>query len=171
MLIMLIQEVVGNDSEYMQRVENAFKQYSDTVFKLAYSRCGANYSDAQDVMGEVFLRLAKYKPDIQTEEHMKAWLLRATINCSKSMQTSAWHRHTVAMPEHIAVSMDEESSSVYNAVTELPVKLRTAIHLFYYEDYTVEEIAKTMGANPNTVKSWLRRGREKLKEKLCEEDL
>lgn len=154
--------------DYMPTAEAIFLRYSDMVFRLAYSRC-RSYSDAQDVTMEVFHKLIRYKPHFESDEHTRAWLVRVTINCSGTLLTSAWHRHTEAMPEHIAVSMKEEDRTVFDAVMSLPVKYRTAIHLFYYEDYSIAQIAQAMGANENTVKSYLKRGREKLKEILKEE--
>ena len=167
----LIQSHTETDSEYMQRVEEAFNKYADMVFALAYSRCNANYSDAQDVTGEVFYRLACKKRNISTEEHLKAWLLHVTVNCSKSLQTNAWHRKTEAISETMCTEADDENSYIYDAVMQLPVNIRTAIHLFYYEDYSIEQTAKAMSANTNTVKSWLRRGRERLRELLSDIDI
>lgn len=170
MLMLLLQNNLQTDDPYMKTAENAFIRYSDMVFALAYSRCGANYSDAQDITGEVFYRLVRKKPEFESDEHMRAWLVRVTLNCTASMQTTAWHKNTVSLTESpVTQAMDEEDSEVYAAVLSLPVKLRTAIHLFYYEDYSVEDIAKAMGAKPNTVKSWLKRGRDSLRNKLKDE--
>ena len=63
----------------------------------------------------------------------------------------------------------EEKSDVYYAVQKLPDKYRTVIHLYYYEGYSVEEIADILSAKDSTVKSWMRRARIKLKELLKED--
>ena len=157
------------NEDYTPTAETIFLKYSDMVFRLAYSRCGGNYSDAQDVTMDVFHRLMRAKPHFESDEHTRAWLVRVTINCSKSFYMSAWQRHTEAMPEHIAVEMQEDDREVYDAVMSLPVNQRTAIHLFYYEDYSIAQIAEAMKTNENTVKSHLRRGRERLREILKDE--
>ena len=65
------------------------------------------------------------------------------------------------------VSEDEApDSTVYDAVMKLPEKYRTAIHLYYYEEYSVKEIAAAMRTTESTVKSWLHRARGLLKEEL-----
>ena len=55
---------------------------------------------------------------------------------------------------------------MWEAVKSLPVKYREVIHLFYHEGYQTVQIAKVLGRNESTVRSDLRRGREKLKEVL-----
>ena len=107
-------------------------------------------------------------PDFQSEEHIKAWLIRVTLNCSKSIFTTSWHKKTVPLSERedMPVFDTNEKSDVYYAVAELPQKYRAVIHLFYYEDMSVEQISKYLKANPSTVKSQLSRGRKMLGEKL-----
>lgn len=58
---------------------------------------------------------------------------------------------------------------MWDAVKSLPVKYREVIHLFYYEGYPVKEIAGILQRKESTIRSDLRRGREKLKNILKEE--
>ena len=58
---------------------------------------------------------------------------------------------------------DNDTSEVYEAVMALPEKYRIVIHLFYYEDYSIKEIAHIIGIKENTVKSQLSRARKMLK--------
>ena len=58
---------------------------------------------------------------------------------------------------------EEQNSELYYAVLKLPLKYRTVIHLFYYEQYSVAQIAQYLGRNESTIKSQLKRGREMLK--------
>ena len=62
----------------------------------------------------------------------------------------------------------EESSELFEAVMTLPEKYRITIHLFYYEDYSVNEIADIQKISVSNVKTRLSRGRMLLKEKLKE---
>ena len=59
--------------------------------------------------------------------------------------------------------------SLFEAVMRLPEKYRTVIHLFYYEDYSVREIADLLKHGEGTVKSQLSRGRALLKSQLAED--
>lgn len=149
------------------KVMTYFDTYANMVYRLALART-KNKSDADDVLGEVFLRLMKSQHKITCDEHCKAWLIRATINCSNSFLSSFWHGNILPLSEAFAFN-DEHESDVYFATLELPVKYRTVIHLFYYEELTVAEISKTLGIKEATIKSQLHRGRELLKITLKEE--
>ena len=148
------------------------RKYADMVYKLAYSRTGSTF-DADDILQEVFLRYIRADKTYNDEEHRKAWLLRITINCTKSFLTSAWNRHTDyeepdpnVGAEDPAIRAAETKSDVMKALMSLPEKYRTAIYLFYYEDLSVAQIAKTVGTSETNIKTRLSRGRELLKEKL-----
>lgn len=141
--------------------EAILKTYGMMVYKLALSQT-RNRSDAQDVFQEVFLRLVKNKKPFDNEEHIKAWLLRVTINCSKKLFLSSWRKKTEELIVDIPFE-EEQSSELYYAVMDLPLKYRTVIHLFYYEQYSIAQIAQYLERNESTVKSQLRRGRELLK--------
>ena len=141
------------------------EKYFDMVYKLALSQTKECHL-AEDVTSDVFLKFIASGKDFESEEHIKAWLIRVTLNCAKSIFSSSWFKKTVPLLETITAEMPEEESEVYAAVLKLPQKYRAVIHLFYYEGYSVSEIAKIMDAKESTVKSHLFRGREMLKEKL-----
>ena len=144
-----------------------FETYGDMIYRLALVRT-KNVADAEDVVQEVFLRCLKHNPVFQSAEHQKAWLIKVALNCSKTLLGSAFRRHSVPEDAMGELSSEDETpdSTVYDAVLKLPEKYRTAIHLYYYEDYSVREIASAMRATESTVKSWLHRARGMLKETL-----
>ena len=146
--------------EYKISAAQAFEKYSDMVYRLAVARV-KNKHDADDILQEVFLRFIKCKDKVENEEHLKALLIRFTINCSKSLITSSWFKRTEPLSESLSVR--DEYSDTLDAVLRLPQKYRTVIHLHYYMGYSVEEIAKIIKSKPSTVKSQLHRARQKLK--------
>ena len=146
--------------EYKISATQAFEKYSDMVYRLAFARV-KNKSDADDVLQEVFLRFIKHKDKVENDEHLKALLIRITINCSKTLLTSSWFKRTEPLNENLSVQ--DEYSDTLDAVLRLPQKYRTVIHMHYYMGYSVEEIAKILKSKPSTVKSWLHRARQKLK--------
>lgn len=146
--------------EYKISAAEAFKKHSDMVYRLAVARVKNKY-DADDVLQEVFLRFIKAKDKVENEEHLKALLIRITINCSKSMMTSSWFKRTEPLSESFGVS--DKYSDTLDAVMRLPQKYRTVIHLHYYMGYSVDEIAGILKTKPSTVKSQLHRARQKLK--------
>lgn len=146
--------------EYKISAAEAFKKHSDMVYRLAVARVKNKY-DADDILQEVFLRFIKCKDSVENDEHLKALLIRITINCSKSMLTSSWFKRTEPLNENLSVT--DECSDTLDIVMRLPQKYRTVIHMHYYMGYSVEEIAAILKSKPSTVKSWLYRARQKLK--------
>lgn len=151
-------------------LENVIWQYQDRLYKISFSVC-KNTADAEDVVQDTFVKYHQSKKQFESEEHMRAWLIRVCINLSKNVVTSLWNRNRIPWDEHIEGFYFEEESDrrLFDAVMSLPLKYRIAIHLFYYEDYSVREIAQVIRKQEGTVKSHLSRGRKLLKQQLKEE--
>jgi RNA polymerase sigma-70 factor (ECF subfamily) len=145
--------------------EAVLRDYSDMVYRLALSQL-KHKADAEDVFQEVFLRLIKPGKPFENEEHLKAWLIRVTINRCNKLRTTAWFRRTVALENDSLSETILERSEVYDAVLELPPKYRTVIHLFYYEDMSIADIGKALDMKTSTVTSQLSRARNMLRKKL-----
>lgn len=145
-------------------LEEMIEKYSNMVYRLAMTRTGKK-ENSEDVFQEVFLRLSRKMPKFENEEHEKAWLIRVTINCSKNLLNSGFLKHRSDTEEELSFET-KERHDVYYAVSELPLKYRTIIYLYYYEGYKINEISKILKIKENTVKSQLSRAREKLKTKL-----
>ncbi len=142
------------------------EKYFNMIYKLAIAET-KDVHTAEDVTSDVFLKFMQTNKAFESEEHIKAWLLRVTINTSKSFFSSSWFKKTVPLEETLeAAEIPEEESEVYLAVMKLPEKYRTVIHLFYYEELTVREISEVINSNESTVKSQLSRARAMLKEIL-----
>jgi len=151
--------LISNDT-----IEQILEKYSDTVYRIAFSKL-KNKADADDLTQEVFLRYIRFKPTFENSEHEKAWFIRTTINCSINLVKSAWFRKTDPLEDNLTTELAEKSE-VYYAVLELDEKYRTVVHLFYYEDLTIQEISNVLQKKETTVKSLLHRARNKLKQKL-----
>ena len=145
----------------------AVSRYGAMVYRLAYAQTRSRH-DADDVFQEVFLRYHRFAPAFETEEHQRAWLLRVTANCAKSLFTAPWRQRTVPL-EDVYAYTDPAESAVDQAMAQLPAKYRAVVHLFYYEGYDTGEIAGILGRRPSTVRAQLTRARQKLKELLKEE--
>lgn len=150
--------------------EEAFKKYSDTVYRLAFVRTKSR-NDSDDILQEVFLRYIKVWEKMESEEHVKAMLIRITVNCSNSLKSSAWFKKTAALDEQLPDVSRISDTNVLEEVLKLPLKYRTVIHLHYYCGYSVNEIARIEKLNPSTVKTHLSRARNLLKNTLSAEDL
>lgn len=143
-------------------------RWGDMVWRLALART-RHIQDSEDVFQEVFSRFFRHQENLDSDEHRKAWLIRCTLNCTNTLLSARWRTH-LPLEEAVTQAMEPEDREVYQAVLALPRKYRTALHLHYYEGYSVAEIAALTGAREGTVKSWLSRGREKLAAELKGDD-
>lgn len=139
------------------------KTHSTAMFRAAYAVL-KNRDDAEDVVQEAFIKLMDKNPDFTDEEHMKAWLLRVTINISKNM-LKASYRKNESVTEDIEYTQSKPDE-VLPCVMNLEENYRTVIHLYYYEGYSIKEIATILNLPSATVGTRLKRGRAKLKKML-----
>lgn len=146
-------------------VENALNLFGDAVLRLAYSYLKTR-EDAEDVVQDTLIRLMQSGEIFENEEHMKAWMLRVAANLCKDILKSSRRQKEVAMVEGYEEGVEDEyntgENDVMKAVMSLPEKYRSVIHLYYFEEYATKEIAVIMGKKEATVRSLLKRGREKL---------
>ena len=158
-------------------VEKLIEQYQKHVFAAAFSVC-QNIADADDVVQDTFLKYHYSKKEFESQEHIKAWLLRVAINKAKDHLRSFWKRNTISIEELIIASPDteeltfaqkDEGKRILENVMKLPTKYRIVIHLFYYDDLSVAEIAKILGISESNVKTRLSRARNMLKKEILEE--
>jgi len=149
--------------------EEVIQRYQDTIYRIAFTYC-RNSADAQDIAQEVFIRYINKDPILAGEEHLKAWLIRVTINTAKSMLHSSWSKKVIPLSEHEPICADDWSRvDTYHAVMSLPEKYLSVIMLYYFEDYSVREIAKILKRTETAVQTQLQRAREMLKTKLKED--
>ncbi len=147
----------------------AAETYLDMVYRIALNWFRVP-ADAEDAAQNAMLRLWRTDTDFQSEDHLRRWLVRVTVNECKRLAMRPWCRRTASLercPE--PVFDDREKRELYQAVMDLPGKYRLPLYLYYYEGYAVDEVGEIMGLNPSTVQTRLARGREKLKKTLTEE--
>ena len=145
------------------------EQYRDRLFAAAFQVCG-NAADAEDAAQEALLCYHLSDKEFENQEHIRAWLLRVAVNWAKNISRSFWRRNTVPLEEYMeTLEFDcQESRDIFREVMALPEKYRLVIHLYYYEDYSVQEISRILGIRVSNVKVRLSRGRQMLKATLQE---
>ncbi len=141
--------------------------YGDSILRLAYSYLH-NMSDAEDILQESLIQFLKTQPELTDPVKEKAWMLRVAGNLSKNRIKYNKLRLTDELQESLASDQRDDLSYVWEAVKQLPDKYREVVHLFYYEGYATKEIADILGRNESTVRSDLKRGRERLRQILEE---
>ena len=144
------------------------EKYIDTVYRVAFSML-KNPHDSDDVTQEVFLKLYTARGEFQSEAHVKNWLVKVTVNTCRNVFRTPW-RKVEDIEEYAQTLAFEtpEQSDLFLAVNSLDRKYRIAVHLYYFEGYSVREIGEILGVSENTVSTRLARARGKLKAILTE---
>ena len=150
-------------------VQELMNMYKNNVYATAFSIC-KNASDAEDVVQDTFLQYYMTHKNFDNEQHIRAWLLRVAINKAKNIQSSFWCRNRMSLDDFMETLSFEtpETKELFEEVMKLPEKYRVVVHLFYYEDYSIKEIAKILRTTESNIKVRLSRGRAKLKDALKE---
>lgn len=153
-----------------QSIQELVASYQNNLYAVAFSIC-KNAEDAEDVVQETFIRYYTSNKEFENEQHIRAWLIRVVINKAKNVNHTFWRRNKVSLEEYMEtlVFKTPESRDLFETVMKLPEKYRIVIHLFYYEDYAIREIADILKISESNVKVRLSRGRKLLKEALKEE--
>jgi len=158
-------------------VAQAMRTWGPHVWRLALAQAPTRV-DAEEVYQDAFLRLATEPADFESGEHLKAWLLRVTVNLCRDRLRRLARRPTESFDgrayalsdpacEADPVERREESALVLAAVGALPPKLRVVVHLHYGEELGCDCIAQILGVRPSTVRVRLKRARDKLRQSLA----
>ena len=154
------------ESYNWKRTEKVMEEYMEQLLKIAYSHTG-NINDAEDIVQEVFIAFAGKGPN--EDRFIKPWLIRVTINKSINLVKSAYRKKRVDLEETKFDKGDEKQNiTLDEELKQIPLKYRAPLYLYYYEGYSVEEIAEIMKKKKSSVYTLLDRGRSKLKEVIQE---
>lgn len=144
--------------------EQVLKKYADAVTRVCIVHCG-NQTDAQDCFQNVFLKLYQSDIDFESEEHIRAWLIRVAVNECTDWYRQFWKRRIILtdeIPDNNSELNQEMEDSVIPYLMKLPFKYRRILYCHYYEDKKISEIATELKLSENTVKTQLVRGRKLL---------
>lgn len=153
-----------------QTVQELATLYQGNLFAMAFNIC-KNAQDAEDIVQDTFVQYYTTKKEFESEQHIRAWLMRVAVNKAKNVTRTFWRRNKVSIEDYMETLIFEtpEAENLFETVMHLPEKYRIVIHLYYYEDYAVREIADILKLSESNVKIRLSRGRVLLKEALKEE--
>ena len=144
------------------KIEDLVNRYSKMVFQIAYQNCFIK-SDSEDIMQEVIIKLWKNINKIKNEEHLKAWLIRTTINTTIDNNRTSKSKYEVSLEENEEEYFEKEELEIINELKKLKPVSRNIIYLYYYQGYKTKEIAKILNMNINTVSTNLSRAKQELK--------
>ncbi|MGQ8872273.1 RNA polymerase sigma factor [Paenibacillus sp. TSA_86.1] len=149
-----------------EQVMSIYETYADTLFRIAMIHLGKR-EDAEEATQDTFIKFMEKAPAFNDAEHQKAWLIRVITNHCKSLLRKGWRKREVKLEAVEPIIMDDpEDQALIELVLSLPVKYRSVVHLYYYEDYAVRDISKILEISESAVKMRLQRGRQLLKLEL-----
>ena len=177
----LVQRAQAGDPTALSALVQSQQTY---VYSIAMSLMH-NPADAADMTQEAFVRLLRSLGTYRAETKFTTWLYRLVTNiCLDGLRrrgrpveslddTGAAGDDAQTAGERLAdndrwtqpeqeVALRESATEVRRALSELPAPQRLALTLHYFEDMRYEDIAETMHLPLNTVKSHIRRGKERL---------
>ena len=151
------------DEEYIR----IFTLFKNDIYRLAYSYT-KNFSDTDDIVQSVFIKLYKNFDKFTDDTSIKKWLTKVTINECRTLFLSAWKRKVfpITDKEENIVEEKKDDSSLIDSLMQLPKKYRIVLFLFYYEDYKIKEISEILNLNESTIKTRLSRAKSLLKDVL-----
>lgn len=145
-----------------EKITILVEKYSNMVMRIAYQNC-FNKSDSEDIVQEVFIRLLKNIHKLE-DDYIKAWIIRVTINICKDYNKNLWYKKMEPLNNiETEYYFEKDEIEVFKVISKLKPIYRNIIYLYYYEGYKINEIAKILNLNENTVSSNLTRARKKLK--------
>ena len=144
-------------------------EYSSMLLRLAAARL-PDPADAEDAVQETYIRLLTARPVFRGPEHEKAWLIRTTLHRAADIRRKKVRETPLDAVPETAGADPEPDTEVLTAVRALPEKYAGVIHLYYYEGYSIKEIARLLALPLPTVGTRLARGRERLRLMLKEDE-
>ncbi|SJZ83736.1 RNA polymerase sigma factor [Anaerorhabdus furcosa] len=150
-----------------EQVERAIDLYANDVRRLCFIYCKSE-ADVDDIFQNVFIKYYKLDEPFTDPTYEKAWILRVTINACKDLFKSWFRKNAELTDDFSQFSIDPKDSDgeLILEVRKLRKEYATVIYLYYYEEYSLKEIAAICNASINTISSRLQRARKELKKRL-----
>lgn len=164
---------------FRQNEESSIAQYAEMIYRIAFHQMGKK-EDAEDIMQIVLLKFWQSTKSFASKEDSKRFLIRITLNECHSLFRSPWRERRTDFSEYEweqflgnersaeDIALSRQCNVLYNAVMHLPEKYRACTYLYYYEEYSIKEIAEILEQKETTIQTRLMRAREKLQKQLSE---
>lgn len=150
----------------MDAFVDLMEKHKTGLYKVAKSYLSSE-EDVADVMQETVLSVYEHIQELKSVSYFKTWMTRILINhCKDLLRQQKRYLVSGQLPENTQEA-PESDREFYRLVGELPEDYRAVFLLYYGEGFHTREIAWILDMNENTVKSKLRRGRDRLKQVLC----
>ncbi len=150
-------------------IQQIFERQHRRVYRIAMMML-QNSADAEDAVQNVFLKFVEKGQEFHDEEHENAWFITVTKNYCKDQLKSTWKRQVEfgEIPEKASPETEAEDN-LLPYIMKLKDKYREVLYLYYYEEYSVKEMAQILGRGESTLQTQLSTARGKLKKMLEKE--
>lgn len=160
--------IIGSENMRTEdELRAAIEQYSNMIRKICFLYMKQE-SDIDDIFQNVFLKYMKNNVKFENLEHEKAWFIRVTMNACKDFLGS-WFHKKVDLTESFQQFRIKENTPDYDmiqSIMKLDEKYRDVIYLYYYEGYSMRDIAHILHKSENTIYTWHSRAKKLLKKEL-----
>lgn len=150
-----------NNTIEVQQLIKFFEENQNRIYKFAYGYI-KNQDIALDLVHDAIMKAMQKRDTLENEEYLKTWFYRILINeClgylrkNKKILFLEDIKDSKILEEMNNFIDKNEYIDLYDAIDELPPKLKTIIMLRYFEDMKLEEIAIITKTNLSTIKSRL----------------
>lgn len=156
-------EYLRNDED----IENTINEYADLLYRTSFLIL-RNRADVEDIVQETFYKYMTTEMAFDSDNHKRAWLLKVSQNKCKDLLRSNKIRAYVPyeeVEESLISKTGVEKKDIEELlkIEELDYKYKSVIMLYYYEEYSIEEVANILDLSVVAVKKRLQRAREKVK--------
>lgn len=141
------------------------REYTPALYRLALGILH-NREDAEDVVSESVLKAYEKLHALRKPECFRAWLMQIAFNEAKRVYTKNKRYTLTENIEDYMPAFEDEHHELWDIVMELDIDFREVIILYFYEQFSIKEIAQILHVPEGTVKSRLSRAKKKLKEYL-----
>lgn len=146
---------------------DVYERYADDIYRLCFSFL-KNEMDAEDAVQETFFRFYHSEKPFDSEAHIKAWLIVTSSNYCKNLLKHWWRKRKDIDEYAEIIGKETKRDEMFELVMKLPEKYKTAVYLYYYEEYDSKQIAKMLNKPASTIRTYLQKARKMLKAELEE---
>lgn len=149
-----------------KQFDYAYKEFAKELLYIAYGYT-RNKEDSIDIMQNAYVALLESNITFESNEHIKYFLIRVTINESINFVKSYSHRKVIRNNDFVInfpeTKKEELPYDLSEIVNILPEKYKTIIVLHYYDDMKIKDISSVLKISEPAVKKRLERARNLLK--------
>lgn len=147
----------------VNRITQIIDRYSDMIYKICFVYL-KNRFDAEDAYQELVIKIMEKAPHFDSDQHEKAWIIKVSGNhCKNIIRFNKIRKHMI-LKDDLAATKSVDTNDILEHILTLSLQYRNVLYLYYYEGYSSKEIASLLNKREATIRTWLKRAREQLKD-------